>query len=276
LWTLFIQPPGTRRTLVLTAGLLCFAARGSLAVGPFVDVSRFSAYLRSAPAPSLDGAITRASASESQASMFSLAANFPVRSVFLLQLEFPFVTVGFDEGTEDGFGDALLRIKSRLWRGSRKTLSLNTSVRMGSGSVSLFPFASGSTDVEIGLAFVDSVGVGDGANALEPLRSLSYWITAGGNYPLRVNDSIEEAGLYDRCLEAGGGVIAALVRSIEIEAGGLGLVFAEGPVREIYFSRLTYALTDASRISVVVQGERGDENDRAFDASAGIDLTVSY
>jgi hypothetical protein len=269
-----IQPPGTRRTIVLTAGLLCFAARGSLAVGPFVDVSRFSAFLRSAPASSLDGSITRASASESQASVFSLAANFRVRSAFLLQLEFPFVTVGFDEGTEDGFGDAFLRFKSRLWRGSRKTLFLNTSVRMGSGAVLLFPFASGSTDVEMGLAFVDSVGAGD--SALEPLRSLSYWITAGFNYPLRVNGDLAEAGLYDRCLEAGGGVIAALARSIEIEAGGLGMLFAEGPVREIYFSRLTYALTEASRISFVVQGERGDENDRAFDASAGIDLTVRY
>lgn len=274
--TLVIQPPGARRTLVLTAGLLCFAARGALAVGPVIDVSHLSAYLRSAPVSSVGGSITRASASEAQASTFALAADFSVRSAFLIQLEFPFVTVGFDEGTEDGFGDALLRIRTRLWRGSQKTLYLNTSLRMGSGAVSLFPFASGSTDIEMGLAFVDTAGVSDGANALEPLRSFSYWITAGGNYPLRVNDSLAEAGLYDRCLEAGGGVLAALARKVEIEAGGLGLLFAEGPVREMYFSRLTYVLTEASRISFVIQAERGDENDRAFDASAGIDLTVTY
>jgi hypothetical protein len=235
-----------------------------------------SAFLRSAPAASVAGSITRASASGSQASIFSLAASFPVRSAFLLQLEFPFVSVGFDEGTEDGFGDALFRLRSRLWRGSGKTLCFNASVRMGSGSVLLFPYASGSTDIAMELAFVDSVGAGAGAGALEPLHSFSYWVAAGVDYPLRVNDSLENAGLYDRCLEVGGGVLGALARSVEIEAGGLGLVFAEGPVREIYFSRLTYALTGASRISVVVQGERGDESDRAFDASAGIDLTVMY
>jgi len=274
--TLVIQPPGTRRTLVLLAGLLCFAARGALAVGPFTDVSRLSAFLRSAHESSLDGSITRASAPGAQASIFYLAANFPVRSSFLLQLEFPFTTIGFDEGTEDGFGDAMLRSKARLWRGSRKSLLFNSSLRMGSGSASLFPFSSGSTDVELGLAFVDSVGVGEGAKVLEPLRSFSYWITAGGVYPLRVNEALDEAGLYDRYAEAGGGVLAAITRRIEIEAGGLGLFFATGAIREIYFSRLAFSLTEESRISLVVQGERGDERDRAFDASAGIGLTVVY
>jgi hypothetical protein len=247
-----------------------------MAVGPFVDVSRFSAFLRSAHEHSVDGSITRADAPGAPASIFSVAASFPVRSAFLLQVEFPFVTVGYDEEVEDGFGDALFRLKSRLWRGSHKSLALDTSVRMGSGSVTLFPYASGSTDIEIALAFVDSIGIGEGATALEPLRSFSYWIVAGGNYPLRVDDTIEEAGLYDRCLEVGGGVVAALAKKLEIEAGGLGLVFAEGPVREVYFSRLTWGLTESSRISVVVQGERGDREDRAFDASAGIDLTVTY
>jgi len=276
LLTHVVQPPGTRRTLVLTAGLLCFGAVGAFAVGPFIDVSRLSAFARSARVSSLDGSITRASAPGAQASMFSLAASFPVRAAFLLQLEFPFETVGYDEGTEDGFGDALFRLRARLWQGSRNSLLLNTTVRMGSGSASLFPFASGSTDIELALAWVDSVGVGEGERALAPLRSFSYWITGGGSYPLRVNDTLEEAGLYDRCLEAGGGVIAALTRRIEVEAGGLGLFFAEGPVREIYFTRLTYSLTEQSRVSLVVQGERGDEADRAFDASAGIGLAVLY
>jgi hypothetical protein len=262
--------------LILVAGLLCFATDTARSVGPFTDVSRLSAFLRSPHESSLGGSITRADAQETGASLFALAADFPVRSAFLLQLEIPYVTLALDDKVEDGFGDALLRMKARLWTGARRSLAVTSTLRMGSGSVSLFPFASGSTDIEAGLVFIDSIGVGEGEKTLEPLRSISYWVLGGGAYPIRVNEGLEKAGLYGRYVTAGGGVLAALTRRIEIEAGGLGLFFDTGAVREIYFSRLSLALSDVSRLSLSVQGERGDSQDRAADASAGINLTVMY
>ena len=262
--------------LILVAGLLCFATATAHSVGPFIDVPRLSAFLRSPHESSLDGSITRADAEETNASLFVLAADFPVRSTFLIQVDVPYVTLAYGDKVEDGFGDALLRMKARLWRGGRRSILVTSSLRVGSGSTSLFPFSTGSTDIEVGLVFVDSIGVGEGEKALRPLRSISYWVMGGGDYPIRVNDTLEEADLYPRFATVGGGVLAALTRRIEIEAGGLGLFFATGAAREIYFSRVSLGLSDVSRISLNVQMERGDREDRAANASAGINLTVMY
>lgn len=261
---------------ILVAGLLCFATPPAHSVGPFTDVPRLSAFLRSPHESSFDGSITRADAQKTGASLFTLAADFPVRSAFLMRLDIPYVTLAFDDKVEAGFGDALLRMKARLWRGGRRSFLATSSLRVGSGSTSLFPFSTGSTDIEAGLVFVDSIGVGEGEKVLKPLRSFSYWVLGGGVYPIRVSDTLEEADLHGRYATVAGGVLAALTRRIEIEAGGMGLFFASGAVREIYFSRLSLGLSDLSRVSLSVQMESGDPQDRAADASAGINLTVMY
>jgi hypothetical protein len=258
------------------AGLLLFTARGALAVGPFVDVGRMSAFLRSPQRTSVSGSITRADGRGVEGSVFVLSADFPLQSAFLFQLEFPYLSAAYDKEVDDGFGDATFGLRARAWKGERKTFLVTGALKTGSGTSTLFPFSTGSIDVEAGLAFVDSVGVDSSATALEPLRSFSYWIAAAGVYPLRVEDSLRDSGLHTRYARAGGGALVALTRRIELEAGGMALFFPEGAVRPIYFSRLSFAFSEVSRISLVVQRETGDELDRAVNGSVGFDLTVMY
>jgi hypothetical protein len=267
--------PGARKPFILAAGLLSFAAPPVLAVGPFVDASRVSAFVGAPLGRGLDGSITRADSQGQGASFFLLAAQIRVRSAFLIQPEISYITLALDDEVEDGFGDLILRAKARAWTGHRKTLSIVSSLRLGSGSASLFPYSTASTDVEAGVAFVDSVGA-SGGDALQPLRSLSYRVTASGVYVIRLDDRLEEAGLHDRYATAGGGVLVALTRKVELEVGGLGLVFHSGAVREVYFSKLTAALSPETHLYLTVQGERGDWRERAVDASATLGLAVSY
>jgi hypothetical protein len=268
--------PGARKPFILAAGLLSLAASPVFSVGPFVDASRVSAFVRAPLERGLDGSITRANSQGQAASFFVLAAPIRVRSAFLIQLEISYISIAFEEEVEDGFGDAILRAKARAWTGHRKTLSFVSSLRFGSGSATLFPYSTASTDLEAGVAFVDSVGASDGGDALQPLRSLSYWVAASGVYVFRLSDRLEEAGLHGRHATAGGGVLVALTRKIDLEVGGLGLFFQSGAVREVYFSTLTAALSPVTNLYVTVQGERGDWRERAVDASATLGLAVSY
>jgi len=235
-----------------------------------------SAFIRAPLEQGLAGSITRADLQRQGASVFNLEAQIHVRSSFLIQPEIPYVTIARDNEVEDGFGDVIVRAKARAWTGDRKCLSIFSSLRLGSGSASLFPYSTASTDMEAGVAFVDSVGSRGDGRALEPLRSLSYWAAASGVYVARLNDRLEEEELHGHYAAAGGGVIAALTRKLEIEAGGLGLFFNTGAVREVYFSTMTAALSPAMNLYLTVQGERGDWRERAGDASATLGLAVRY
>ena len=268
--------PGARKSFILAAGLLSFAASPVFSVGPFVDASRVSAFVGAPLGRGLAGSITRADSRGQGVSFFVLAAPIRVRSAFLIQPEISYITLALDDDVEDGFGDVVLRAKARAWTGHRKTLSIVSSLRLGSGSATLFPYSTASTDVEAGMAFVDSIGATGGGDGLQPLRSLSYWVTASGLYVIRLDDRLDEAGLHGSYTTAGGGVLVALSPKVELEVGGLGLFFHSGAVREVYFSTLTAALSPVTHLYVTVQGERGDWRERAVDASATLGLAVSY
>jgi hypothetical protein len=268
--------PGARKSIILAAGFLSFAASPVRSVGPFVDVSRESAFIRAPLVRGLAGSITRADLQGDGASFFTLEAQIRVRSVFLIQPEVSYISIARDDEVDDGFGDTILRAKARVWTGPRKCLSIISSLRLGSGSASLFPYSTGSIDVEAGLAFVDSIGSSGDGHALEPLRSLSYWAVVSGVYVMRLDDTLEEDELHSPYGASGGGILAALTRRIELEAGGVCLFFETGAVREVFFSTVTAALSPAMDFYLTVQGEGGDWRERATDASATLGLSVRY
>jgi hypothetical protein len=260
-------------TIVFVAGLLSFSAPASRAVGPFMNVADMSEFIRTRADARLTGSITRADSRGRGASTFDFAAFFPLRSSFLLKLEISYIALAADDRVIGDFGDAILRVKAHAWTGDRSTLALISSVRFGTGSPGLFPYSTASTDVEIGAAFVDSLGSGGAANQS---RLLSYWITATGTYVVRLNDRLEEEELHGDHVLVGGGVVVGISRRFGVEVGGVGLAFDTGAVREVYFARLTAALSPATNLQVSVQGEGGDWEDRAVDASAAVGLTVVY
>jgi hypothetical protein len=258
------------------AGLLSFNALPALSVGPFTDVSRESEFVRAPLGAGLAGAITRADSQGRGATVFDLGAFFPVRSAFLMQIETSVVTADRENGVAEGFGDVLLRSKARAWAGTRKGLFVTSCVRFGAGSPGYLPYATASTDIGLGVAFVDSLGWADDDSLPPPPRHLAWWVAAGGAYVARMNDRLKQDELHGHHLSGGGGVVLALTRRFEVEAGGLGLVFDSGAVREVYFSRVTAHLSPAASLNVTVQGERGDWRERAADASASAGLTVRY
>ena len=268
--------PGARGISALVAGFLSFAALPAFSVGPYTDVSATSAFIRAPHEPGLIGSITRANSQGEGASLFDIAGFFPVRSSFLIQLETSYITLARGDEVIEGFGDALLWLKARTWTGDRKALFLESCVRFGVGSTQYFPYSTASTDVEALVAFVDSLGFDGDEGTPPPSRFLSYWIAAGGTLVLRLNDRLEAEGLHDDHASVGGGILVTFSRRFEIEIGGRGLFFGSGAAREIYFSQITAALSPATDLLVTVQGERGDWQERAIDASAGVGLTVRY
>jgi hypothetical protein len=222
------------------------------------------------------GSITRADAQGSGASIFYLAGYVPVRSSFLLQPEIPYISLARDDEVDDGFGDVRLRVKARVWAGQGKRLFLVSSFRFGSGTATLFPYSTASSDLEFGGGFVDSIGSRDGQGGMEPLRSLSYWVRTTAVYVIRLTDSLEQAELHGNYATIGGGIVLPLSRRFDLEIGGMGLFFKTGAVREIYFAEVDAVATPSMALFVIVQGERGDWEDRAIDASAGAGLKVRY
>lgn len=147
--------------------------------------------------------------------------------------------------------------------------------RVGSGTAELFPYSTASIDPEVGVAFVDSLGTID-ERGLTPMKSLSYWISASYVYVMRLDDQLEAAELHGHHAIAGGGLITALSRSLEIEGGGLGLFFESGAARQICFARVSWAVSSAARVYATAQVETGESSERASDASASVGLAVAY
>lgn len=258
------------------AGFLSLSVSPASSVGPFTDVSHVSEFVTAPRGPGVTGSITRAESRGLGASVFNLAGFFPLRSSFFVQLETSFITVENKNGVVEGFGDVLFMSKAPVWRGRRKAVLFTSCIRLGTGGTAYFPYSTASTDAGIGLAFADSLGFADDASAPRPSRYLTYWITAGGTYVLRLNDRLEENELHGHHFSGGGGVVIGVSRRFDVAAGALGLVFDSGAVREVYFSGITAYLSPAAGFHVTVQGERGDWRERAVDASVQAGLTVRY
>lgn len=234
-----------------------------------------STFLRAPQRGTISSSITRANAQGEGSSFFWLAGHIPVRSNFLIQIDVPYISVARGDNIEDGFGDTNVLARVRAWEGNRKRLFLLGSFRLGSGSTSLFPYSTASSDVKIGLAFVDSLGTMFGGGGMEPLRSFSYWVNLSASYIVRLNDRLEVAELHDDHLDFGGGVVYPLTRRIEIEAGGMGFFFKSGAIREVYYGQVLGRFSPSIDLFFTVQGERGDWRDRAVDGSVSIGMLVS-
>jgi len=72
-----------------------------------------------------------------------------VRSTFLIQVDVPYVTLAYGDKVEDGFGDALLRMKARLWRGGRRSILRDFFAPRGNRFDLAISFSTGSTDIEV-------------------------------------------------------------------------------------------------------------------------------
>jgi len=259
--------------VVLVAGLLSLCPALSLAIGPYEDVSGYSAFLRASRQPGLSGAITRADSPGATASFLTIAGSFPIRSAWLMQLETSLVSLQRDGPVLEKFADILLRLKGSVWKGEGRSLVLVPSVRLETGSADLFPYATGSTAIGMSLAFVDSVG------AFRPRAragSFAWWLSVGGDYFVRSDDLLDDSKLLGNRASAGAAVSIGLAPSLTLEAGGMGFAFQRGKPRAVCYGRLNTFVSASSTLHAVFQAEAGERQDRAIDASAQLGLTVLY
>ncbi len=263
------------RSFIVATGLLSFAAPPAFSTGSFEDASARAAWLRAPHRRALDGSITRSDGTGQAASFFTLRATVPVRSAFLIRVEVPYITLAAGDIIRDGFGDVVLRANARAWTGNRKTFQFTGACRFGSGTSELFPYSTASIDTEVGAAYIDSLGTVD-ERGLSPLKSLSYWISASYVYVMRLDDRLKETELHGQHAIAGGGLLTALSRSLELEAGGLGLFFESGATREICFTRVSWAVSAAAQVYAAAQVETGESSERASDASVSVGLVVVF
>ncbi|UCG52503.1 MAG: hypothetical protein JSW58_02835 [Candidatus Latescibacterota bacterium] len=271
------QLPGGRGICLLAIGLLSLLGGTSASAnGPYEDAARISAFTRAQQRPAVLSSITRTDGEDLDASFFWLAAQFSLKSKFLVQTEIPYISLATDDDIEGGFGDIRVRAKARVWSGGGGALFVVGSVRFGSGSNALFPYSTQSTDYEAGIGFVDTVGTRDVEGRPRPFSSFSFWLRSTGVYVTRLADRLKKADLHETHLTLAGGVIFPVFRRIELEIGGLGFRFRSGVVREIYFSQLSWGYSPSTELFATLQAERAAKQERASNVGVVAGLQVTF
>ena len=252
-----------RVCLVVWAIALGFAGPAA-AVGVYDDHGRLSFLLRAPRTSALDGRAVRTDADGHQAALYLLSARFPLKSYFLIQPEVSFISLSAGDDIETGFGDFVIKVRSRLWSWTSGRLYQVSSMRTGSGKSSLFPYSTGSIDTEAGFGVVDSLDV------------FSWWASFSGTYVTRLHNTLENAELHGNFASLGGGIVLPLFDRVDFQLGGMGHIFRSGPSREVYFIDVDIPYSNAIVMNVLLQAEGGSRDGRAGDFAFGVGFRVSY
>jgi len=235
-------------------------------IGLHQDEGHFSYFLRAPSAVQFDGRLTRSEAADHRASLYSLSVNFPFKQHFLGQLELKYAAVATNDDIKDGTTDLVFRTRARVSR----MFALVASLRSGTGSDIVFPYASGTVDIEAGVAVRDTVGPADGP------RPFSWWVFAGGTKIVRSNDALKNPRRYDDSLKGSAGMIWRMVRGLDVQFGAFAYPIAHGPTRQVYFLDFDYRYSDALAFFATGQAEGGKRDERAVDFAGTVGLRVRY
>ena len=122
----------------------------TLAAGLYIDAAGEVIFLNSPQRRALTGRLARSEGTEPNATIYLLDITFPVRSYALVEVDIPFIALE-QQDVERGLGDVTIRARARLFERPRRKLYLISSLRTGSGTTRVFPYASQSIDLEVGV-----------------------------------------------------------------------------------------------------------------------------
>ncbi len=233
-------------------------------LGLYEDYGSYSILLTSPFAPSLGAAIIRSEKSDHDASGFLMKAVYPSRRRFLLQVEVSYYVVSRKGESTSGFGDFVLSGRTELARLSSLTIDFVAGLRTGSGTASVFPYASGSVDVKAGLAFVDS------------LAQLTLWGEAAGVSVNRMHEGSNRAERHDDFASAVMGFSLPVGKRVDLRFGGAAYIVLSGGSREIYFAVLNYAHSPRVHVILSFQAEGGEPAERVYDMGVRGGVDVFY
>ncbi|MDH3215718.1 MAG: hypothetical protein OEN01_05420 [Candidatus Krumholzibacteria bacterium] len=203
-----------------------------------------------------------------EAAIYTLSAQLPFKNVFL-QPELPYISRVTGDDIENAFGDLTLRVRVRAWGTRHGVVHLLSGLRIGGGpflesDASLFPYATGSMDLEIGVAYVDTI------------TSITWWVSSLATYPKRVDDVLGQAGLYENYVTIGTGLVLPLQSKFDLQFAAFGYLSRGQPAREIYFADLCWKYSSLIGFCGFAQVEGGSRGARAMDFSVGLGTRLTF
>ena len=245
-----------------------WAPHTALAAGLHQDFSRSTYFLIAPSQYAVEGRASLADAPSGDAAVYTATATMPFR-LFLFQLEFPYVAAAENDTLSNGAGDPVFRMRFTAWSGGAKSVYVLFTARMGSLPIvssqqALFPYATGSLDLGVGLAYADTVA------------SVAWWLSGMAITPTRVEEPLGDSGLYDDYATSSAGVRFPVSRFFDLQ-GGVAFVFPKGQsTRPVYFGDLDWNATTATTFYGYVQFEGAAQEDRAVDYSVGLGTRIRF
>lgn len=240
------------------------APKTTIAAGVYVDVAGDVAFLTSTQAHALAGRIIRSDGSDADASLYVLDLAFTVRSYALLELDIPIVTKVEPNSVVTGIGDLVLRFRARVYQKPRRVFHVLSAFRAGNGTTDVYPFASQSLDLEVGIGYVDS------------LDYVHVWATAGGAFVARQPENIPEEDLHGGNGRVSAGLRFPFTARLSAGVGATALVYGSNRAREIYIVTVDYRRSQRLNFALAAHVEGGRSAERVGDTSLTAGLRVYY
>lgn len=240
------------------------APREADSAGIYEDAAAESAFLLAPERITTRATIEFSSRAGTEASIYRFQASFPVRRVFHVSFDQPFVVLTAPGESRSGLGDLTIRARARVVGGSGRSLHALGYVGTGTGNRHFFPYSSQTLDYNASLGYVDT------------LRAATVWATAGYTWVLHkpANDPAVATHTDER--RVGAGAMVALGPRVRAGLGARLIFFKSDARRDLVFGTASFAWTEAMDLLAVVQTESGPVAERAGDWTGLIGVTVRF
>jgi hypothetical protein len=247
-----------------TSGFLLAGPGKSGAAGIFENASAEPAFLLSGRRITLSGVFDYSRGPATDASIYRVAATFPLRNAFMVGIDQPFVAVSDDEDIASGIGDLWLRASARLWRGQGRHLALLGYVNTGSGDRDFFPYSSQTLDVSASLAYADSIG------------AITVYGMFGNTWVHREQQGGSDDVRHTDHWRASAGVAMALGPRVGVWAGGRIEDYRSGARRDLVYALSRFVLAPTLRLDAEFQAELGPEEQRVGDWATSLLAVIPF
>lgn len=234
----------------------------------YEDYNRSASFLIAPQELSLEAWAARADAPDGDGAIFTAASSMPFK-LFLFRLDLPYVSADSTGDIRNDFGDPAFRLRFRAWSGRTKAVYILSSVRLGSlpflsPDENLYPYATGSLDFGLGVAYVDTTG------------SVTWWASGSATRATRVAVALSADGLYGDHADCSAGIAVSPTENIRFQVGAAGNFPTGESSRQIYFGSLDWAYSSSTAFFVSGQAEGGPSEDRVFDYAIGVGSRITF
>jgi hypothetical protein len=237
----------------------------TLAAGVYLDAAGEVAFLTAPQSKALSGRIARSGGEPADASLFFLDASFAVKSTSLVEVDIPAVSLLGAEKVITGFGDVTIRGRTRLYAAPRRVLHLIGGLRTGTGAKHLFPYASRTVDLEVGVGYVDTLDV------------LQLWASGSGAYVGDQPDEVPDEDRHGHFGRVGAGVKFPFSEgTVNVGLGVMAVFFEAGRTRELLLADFFYHRSAWLTFTLFAHVEGGDRDERIGEYAAGGGFRVFY